>query len=143
MKKLRVTFLNEDGTKKNITFQHVAQDLTPEAVYSAMLRLTELEIFEKNGVKLMTKVLRACYVDDVVVELFSVTRNAAGEETLEVNVEYNRNEQVQSVSWTAGVMCFAKSVTQTAKRLFRCVLPKLDINLSKDYTKAKETVLLI
>lgn len=143
MKKLRVTFLNEDGTKKNITFQHVAQDLAPVAVYAAMVRLTELEIFEKNGVKLMTKVLRACYVDDVVVELFSVTKNAAGEETLEVNVEYNRNEQVQSVSWTAGVMRFAKSVKQTVKRLFRCVLPKLDINLSKDYTKVEETVLLI
>lgn len=88
MKKLRLTFLNADGTKKNITLQHVAQDLTPEAVYTAMLRLCELEIFEKNGIKLMVQPIRACYVDKEVTELFTVTTDESGEDILVINPKY-------------------------------------------------------
>lgn len=135
MKKLRVTFLNEDGSKKNMTFQHVAQDLTPEAVYAAMTRLTELGIFEKNGCKLMVKVLRACYVDSEVVELFSVSSNGAGEEILLVNPEVNAGKKrlVKPVS-------FLKSIKLSAGYLFKAGVQIFNKNRRQRVLKPPELV---
>lgn len=98
MKKLRLTFFTEQGKKYSITLQHVAQDLTPETVYNLMLRLIKLDLFEKDGIKLVTKICRACYVGKTVTELFSVEENSEGVEVLAVNplvASENESESMQ------------------------------------------------
>lgn len=70
MKKLHMTFLNEDGTKKTLVIHCVHQELSAEAVKTAMVQITELDLFEKDGVRLMTEVYSAKYVEVIETPLF-------------------------------------------------------------------------
>lgn len=72
MRKLHMTFLNEDGSKKTLVIHCVHQDLSPEAVREAMVQITELNLFEKDGVRLMTEVYSAKYVEVIETPLFNV-----------------------------------------------------------------------
>lgn len=70
MKKLHMTFLNEDGSKKTMVIKCVHQDLSPAAVKEAMEQIVELDLFEKDGVRLMTEVHSAKYVEIIETPLF-------------------------------------------------------------------------
>lgn len=70
MKKLHMTFLNEDGSKKTLVIKCVHQDLSPSAVKDAMEQIVELDLFEKDGVRLMTEVHSAKYVEIIETPLF-------------------------------------------------------------------------
>lgn len=75
-KKLWLIFLNEDGSKEKIIIHHVAQNLSPQKVYQKMKQITELELFEKDGLKLMTKVYAALYVGRKEQQLFRLETEA-------------------------------------------------------------------
>lgn len=70
MRKLHLTFLNEDQTKKTLVIHCVHQDLSPAAVKEAMEQIVELDLFEKDGVRLMTEVYSAKYVEVIETPLF-------------------------------------------------------------------------
>lgn len=70
MRKLHLTFLNEDQTKKTLVIHCVHQDLSPAAVKEAMEQIIELDLFEKDGVRLMTEVYSAKYVEVIETPLF-------------------------------------------------------------------------
>lgn len=70
MKKLHLIFLNEDGSKKTLVIRCVHQELTPAEVKEAMIQITELDLFEKDGVRLMTEVYSAKYVEIIETPLF-------------------------------------------------------------------------
>lgn len=72
MKKLHMTFLNEDGSKKTLVIRCVHQELTPAAVKEAMEQIVALELFEKNGLRLMTEVHSAKYVETIETVVFDV-----------------------------------------------------------------------
>lgn len=90
MKKLHLTFLNEDGTKKTLVVHCVHQDLEPEVVRDAMVQITELDLFEKDGVRLITDVYSAKYVEVIETPLFNMKVDAARnikEEKMEPDTE--------------------------------------------------------
>lgn len=70
MKKLSMTFLNENGDKHKFTPKVAAEDLSAEVVREKMEYLTALGIFEKSGVKLFQEVDSAKYVETIETPLF-------------------------------------------------------------------------
>lgn len=109
MKKLHLTFLNEDRTKKTLVLHCVHQDLSPEAVKEAMEQISELDLFEKDGVRLMTEVHSAKYVEVIETPLFD---NEAAlpvpvpiveavvqedEELVEADVHVEKSDEVEEI----------------------------------------------
>ncbi|MDH6365787.1 hypothetical protein M2139_002810 [Enterococcus sp. PF1-24] len=92
MKKLHLTFWNQDGSKKTFIIQHAAQNLAPEKVYYLMEKLVALKIFVKNGVQLCTKIHSAKYVEIITTPLFDVSKNSGEEEALTLLVNQKFGE---------------------------------------------------
>ncbi|MDH6363298.1 hypothetical protein M2139_000282 [Enterococcus sp. PF1-24] len=83
MKKLHLTFWNQDGSKKTFVIHQVDQNLTPEKVYYLMNKLIELKLFVKNGIQLCTKIHSAKYVEVITTPLFNVSKEPEQEAILE------------------------------------------------------------
>lgn len=70
MKKLHMRFLNADGVKHTFIPKLAAENLTAEEVRKAMEDITQLGLFEKNGVALFSEVESARYVETIETPLF-------------------------------------------------------------------------
>lgn len=70
MKKLHLTFTNSEDKKHKFVPRVASEDLTSGQVRSAMDQLTELAIFEKNGVQLYQEAAGAKYVETIETVLF-------------------------------------------------------------------------
>lgn len=70
MKKLYLTFLNEEGKKHNLIPKVAAEDLTEGEVREAMEQLRDLGIFDKQGMKLYQDIDSAKYVETIETPLF-------------------------------------------------------------------------
>lgn len=70
MKKLYLTFLNEEGKKHNLIPKVAAEDLTEEEVRQAMEQIRGLDIFDKDGIKLYQDIDSAKYVETIESPLF-------------------------------------------------------------------------
>lgn len=70
MKKLYLTFLNEEGRKHNLIPAVAAEDLTEVEVREAMEQLRDLDIFYKDGVRLYQTIDSAKYVEKIETPLF-------------------------------------------------------------------------
>ncbi|WP_122645507.1 DUF2922 domain-containing protein [Enterococcus mediterraneensis] len=70
MKKLHMTFLNEEGKKHKLIPRFADENLSAIQVQTAMNELTQLPLFEKAGVALFTQVDSAKYVEVIETELF-------------------------------------------------------------------------
>ncbi|MGM0168049.1 hypothetical protein IGI39_003061 [Enterococcus sp. AZ135] len=75
---LVTTYLNSLGNKHNWTYKDVDNDLPDEVIKEACELLTNLDIFEQNGVKLFDSVVTAKIVTTTETELFD---NVAEEST--------------------------------------------------------------
>lgn len=75
MKKLHLTFLNEEGKKHKLIPKVAALDLSAEQVEAAMNQLTTLDLFEKEGVGLFQAVASAKYVETIETPLFEHNEN--------------------------------------------------------------------
>lgn len=71
MKKLHLTFLNQEGKKHKLVPKIASSELTAEAVEAAMNQLTALDLFEKEGVALYQGVDSAKYVETIETPLFN------------------------------------------------------------------------
>lgn len=71
MKKLHLTFLNEEGKKHKLIPKIASTELTAEEVEAAMNQLTTLNLFEKEGVALFQGVDSAKYVETIETPLFN------------------------------------------------------------------------
>lgn len=70
MKKLYLTFLNEEGKAHNLIPKVAAEELTEDVVREAMEQLRDLDIFDKDGVKLYQDIDSAKYVETIETPLF-------------------------------------------------------------------------
>ncbi|GBD66979.1 putative uncharacterized protein [Tetragenococcus halophilus subsp. halophilus] len=70
MKKLYLTFLNEEGKKHNLIPKVAAEDLTEAEVRQSMEQLRDLDIFDKQGVRLYQDIDSAKYVETIETPLF-------------------------------------------------------------------------
>ena len=70
MKKLYLTFSNEEGRKHNLIPAVAAEDLTEVEVREAMEQLRDLDIFDKDGVRLYQTIDSAKYVETIETPLF-------------------------------------------------------------------------
>ena len=70
MKKLTMTFLNEDGKKTNLRPKVADQNLSGETVKGVMDEITELDIFSKKGQKPYVEASSAKYTETITTELF-------------------------------------------------------------------------
>lgn len=70
MKKLTMTFLNEEGNKTQLRPTVAREDLTAEEVKAVMDGITELHIFEKQGTEMYVESKSAKYTETIVTELF-------------------------------------------------------------------------
>ncbi|KAF1302984.1 MULTISPECIES: DUF2922 domain-containing protein [Enterococcus] len=70
MKKLYLTFANAEGKKHNLIPKLADENLTGEQVRQAMEDITELSLFEKDGVALFAAVESAKYVEVTETPLF-------------------------------------------------------------------------
>lgn len=71
MKKLQLTFKTSKGQKRNLVLNYVRDDLDTPTVRKAMDKIVASQLFEKDGVKLYTKVSAAKYVERTETHLFS------------------------------------------------------------------------
>lgn len=120
MKKLHMTFLNEDGGKKTLIIHCVDQHLSAEAVKEAMRQITELELFEKEGVRLMTKVHSAKYVEIIETPLFDVNEEPADETSMNEtsdDVAESGTEQVIKEKGKATAETFSKQIVSCVPAL--------------------------
>ncbi|MDH6364167.1 hypothetical protein M2139_001152 [Enterococcus sp. PF1-24] len=92
MKKLHLTFWNQDGSKQTFIIHHAAQNLAPEKVYYLMEKLVALKMFVKKGVQLCTKIHSAKYVEIITTPLFDISKNASEEEALTLLVNQKFGE---------------------------------------------------
>lgn len=74
MKKLYLTFENENGKKTSITPKVFAENLEADVVRQAMDEMAGLGIFHKDEYGLYTKVTGARYVETIETPLFSVDK---------------------------------------------------------------------
>ncbi len=70
MKKLQLTFLNEEGKTHTLTPKVAAEDLSEAEVREAMEQLCALNIFDRDGVRLYQEVDSAKYVETTETPLF-------------------------------------------------------------------------
>lgn len=70
MKKLTMTFLNENGTKTHLRPTVASQELVAGTVKSVMDGITELDVFEKSGEKMYVESKSAKYTETITTELF-------------------------------------------------------------------------
>lgn len=70
MKKLNLTFLNEDNKKAVLSPKVSKQDLKNDEVREAMEAISALALFEKNGKKMYVKPKSAHYSETIITELF-------------------------------------------------------------------------
>ncbi|MGX6971063.1 DUF2922 domain-containing protein [Vagococcus bubulae] len=70
MKKLNLTFLNEDNKKATLVPKVARQDLTKDEVKEAMDIIATLALFESNGKKLYVTPRSAHYSETIITELF-------------------------------------------------------------------------
>ncbi|CAI3329027.1 hypothetical protein CIRMBP1312_00460 [Enterococcus cecorum] len=74
MKKLYLTFENENGKKTSITPKVFAENLETDVVRQAMDEMAGLGIFHKDEYGLYAKVAGARYVETIETPLFSVDK---------------------------------------------------------------------
>ncbi|KAF1293095.1 DUF2922 domain-containing protein [Candidatus Enterococcus leclercqii] len=70
MKKLRMTFLNGEGKKHSLDPIVAATNLEPPTVRTVMEDLRDLELFEKDGIRLYAEVQGAKYIETIETPLF-------------------------------------------------------------------------
>lgn len=70
MKKLSVSFLNDEGKAHTWSMKNPNQEMTGEYVKEKMEALTELELFQRDGIQLFSEVKSAKYVEVIETELF-------------------------------------------------------------------------
>ncbi|KRO00321.1 DUF2922 domain-containing protein [Companilactobacillus kimchiensis] len=70
MKKLQLRFKTAEGHKKNFVLSYVKADLDPKIVETAMDKIRDSKIFEKNTVQLYQEVLGASYIDRTETPVF-------------------------------------------------------------------------
>ena len=71
MKKLHLTFLNQEGKKHKLIPKIASTELTAEEVEAAMNELATLDVFEKESVALYQAVDSAKYVETIETPLFN------------------------------------------------------------------------
>lgn len=71
MKKLHLTFLNQEGKKHKLIPKIASSQLTAVEVEAAMNQLTNLDLFEKEGIALYQGVDSAKYVETIETPLFN------------------------------------------------------------------------
>ncbi|MDT2757686.1 DUF2922 domain-containing protein [Enterococcus asini] len=72
MKKLRMTFLDGEGKRRNLEPRIAAENLSATVVRDSMSLLRDLEIFEKDDVPLYDVVKEAKYIETIETPLFKV-----------------------------------------------------------------------
>lgn len=72
MKKLRMTFLDGEGKRRNLEPRIAAENLSAEVVRDSMNLLRDLEMFEKDDVPLYDAVKEAKYIETIETPLFKV-----------------------------------------------------------------------
>ncbi|MGO3732004.1 MAG: DUF2922 domain-containing protein [Vagococcus sp.] len=70
MKKLIMTFLNEEGNKTYLRPTVTHNELTAKQVKDVMDGIIELDVFEKEGDALYVETKSAKYTETTVTELF-------------------------------------------------------------------------
>ncbi|MBO1306888.1 DUF2922 domain-containing protein [Enterococcus sp. 669A] len=72
MIKLASTFLNSEGKKHTLNIKNPDVEKSPEEIREALTLLTELDIFEKDGVGLFEEVVSAKFVETVETPIFKL-----------------------------------------------------------------------
>lgn len=70
MKKLRMTFLDSEGKRRNLEPRLTADNLPELAVRDCMNVLRDLNLFEKDDVKLYDQVKEAKYIETIETPIF-------------------------------------------------------------------------
>ena len=102
MIKLVSTFLNSEGKKHSLTVKDPDTSLSAEATKEALVLLSSLNIFEKDGVALFEQVVSAKYVETIETPIFKGDKLfgvPTPEETPEVNEENKKEELALRCTW--------------------------------------------
>ncbi|RVU69855.1 MULTISPECIES: DUF2922 domain-containing protein [Lactobacillus] len=79
-KTLRLTYLNSDNKKVNLTLSKSADNLTPDTVRGLMKQIADSHAFDKEGVDIYHEPQSAAYVERTVTGIFDDAKTAAGEQ---------------------------------------------------------------
>ncbi|MGM0337506.1 DUF2922 family protein [Enterococcus sp. AZ007] len=92
---LVTTFTNGLGKEHDWTYKNVNADLPVEQIKEACELLTQLDIFEKNGVKLFDTVVTAKFVTTYETDIFDVENDSTtpSKELKEKKVSINKQEK--------------------------------------------------
>ena len=70
-KALKLTFTNSEGKKSSLTLSKVAKDLTPEIIGQAMERISQANVFNKEGKDLYISPQGAVYIERTVTDAYT------------------------------------------------------------------------
>lgn len=126
MIRLVSTFLNSEGKKHNFSFNNPDTTKSSEEIKETLALLTRLELFEKDGVGLFKKVVKAKYVETIVTPIFEGDELFGASAPKEPEVTEN-NTAEQSTA----LRCLRE---ETPK------VPEVSFNLSPIRSKAHEVL---
>lgn len=69
-KQLQIIFLNEDGKQRILKPKTARDNVTAEVVRTAMDKIAELNLFEKNDASIYKEVKSARFIETIVTDLF-------------------------------------------------------------------------
>lgn len=69
-KQLQMIFLNEDGKQRILKPKTARDNVTAEVVRTAMDKIAELNLFEKDDASIYKEVKSARFVETIVTDLF-------------------------------------------------------------------------
>lgn len=69
-KQLQMIFLNEDGKQRILKPKTARDNVTAEVVRTAMDKIAELDLFEKDDASIYKEVKSARFVETIVTDLF-------------------------------------------------------------------------
>ena len=92
---LVATFTNGLGKEHNWTYKDVNPDLPAPAIKEACELLTNLDIFEQNGVKLFDSIVTAKIVTTKETEIFDVKNDPKNEENQPKKELQSKNEEAK------------------------------------------------
>ncbi|MGG5372200.1 DUF2922 domain-containing protein [Enterococcus sp. AZ196] len=116
---LVTTFTNGLGKEHDWTYKNVNADLPVEQIKEACELLTQLDIFEKNGVKLFDTVVTAKFVTTYETDIFDVEPEAekkAGEQHKKTENEATVDTPLEPTSLMKNSPQFGKQHTIDSKR---------------------------
>ncbi|MGG5331152.1 DUF2922 domain-containing protein [Enterococcus sp. AZ163] len=149
MLSLVATFENSDGSRQNWTFKNPDPNKPAAEIRAALEAMANLPLFEKDGVRLFTKVISAKFVETIERPLFDFSKGKVDLKAMQMEQSVPSNTTTKSLESAESSMGKAaqrvvapvKSTMKTIKETVTTAKPAVEtVQTNKPTTKSPQSV---